>query len=282
MSPDLFAAAGLIGILAAAALWLSLHKPKPIAFLLLASGIAWGIFFLTDPGAQKIGADIRSWNFLGVNVMLTAWAWSLLVAWFEVFQRGYSESGGGHAHRTPAVALLAGFGLFSWSLAGLRLAGLGVILLGAALILIWKQQWPEVAAVLALLGAAGVASGTTFLLGLGRWTIAGIPDAWYAAVFTGGLGICMLYRRRHGDDDQPERQEHGHLKTPAIIAVFGMCLMLAGGQVFTGWISHQEKSGVQTAAKVTPAGQVPGPQGPLTGTGYKIGEGILGALGGHR
>jgi hypothetical protein len=258
LSTGAFAGIGaLIAVICFVIAWVSedFWAAKAAAIGMTVSGLSFGLWLLTDDGVEGLRASVAGAAFWGINLTLAAWAWATLIAWFEAYRRGAMRTGGGHAWRTFPCCWVAGFALLSWSPATLSPLGIGVVLAGLAVILAWKQKYPEIAAVLGVLAGVAIAAGAAFLLGLSRFTLGNIPVAWYIALTTGIIGIFMIFQRnRSGDAGLPGsgRARHGHVRTPVIIAVCGAALIIAGGQGWSGAVNGVFNRGVTTVDKTNP------------------------------
>lgn len=248
---------GIIALICVVIAWVSedMWAARVAAIGMTLSGLSVGLWLLTDNGVEGLRLDVAGASFWGINLTLAAWAWALLIAWFEAYRRGAMRTGGGHAWRTFPCCWVAGFGLLSWSPATLSPLGIGVVLAGVAVILAWKEKYPEIAAVCGILAGVGVASGVAFLLGLSRFTLGNIPIAWYIALAAGIVGIFMIFQRtRSSDPSLPGsgRARHGHVRTPVIIAVCGAALIIAGGQGWASAVNGVFNKGVTTVSKTNP------------------------------
>lgn len=229
------------------------HVLEMILFFL--SGFLIAASMLIDPGLRSQLDWFRTLSLFGVNVMLALVIWSGMLTWYEALKKETFDASS-HYARTPAAVGAFGFALPLFSLSGLRIGGLGFIVLGAAAIVSWKMgtQGRKVAPVLAAVGAA--------LIGvqIAGW-IGGLSDLHFWGVgvvlaFIAIFGLLTYYTVWVGKD-------YHHIRGPVYAFILVTAIGVAIGTPFYGAVNHGATSGVATASKVTKAGDTGNPFDPI-------------------
>jgi hypothetical protein len=229
------------------------HVIEMILFFL--SGFLIAASMLMDPGLHSQLDWFRTLSLFGVNVMLAVVIWSGMLAWYEALKKETFDASS-HYVRTPAAVGAFGFALPLFSLSGLRIGGLGFIVLGTAAIVSWKMgtHGRKVAPVLAAMSAA--------LLGvqIAGW-IGGLSNLHFMGVgiivaAIAIFGLLTYYRVWVGKD-------YHHIRGPVYAFILVAAIGVAIGTPFYSLVNRGTTSGVTTASKVTRAGDTGNPFDPL-------------------
>jgi hypothetical protein len=219
------------------------------------SGFAFAAALVFDPGLASQLDWFRTLSLFGVNVMLAVAIWSGMLTWYEALKKETFDASS-HYIRTPVAVWALGFSLPLFSLSGLRVGGLGLIVLGAAGIVIWKMGTEGRKVAPALAGIAAALLSVQIAGWVGIWSKVhfwGVGIIMAALVITGLLIIFTVIRGK----------DYHHVRGPVYVFVFVAAVGLAIGTPFYGLVNHGATSGVATASKVTRAGDTGNPFDPL-------------------
>jgi hypothetical protein len=223
--------------------------------LVLFSGLFTASSLLIDPGMASQLDWFRTLSLFGVNIMLAIAVWSGMLTWYEALKKETFEASSSYV-RTPAAVWALGFSLPLFSLSGLRVGGLGFIVLVAAGIVIWKMGTAgrKVAPVLAAIAAALL--GVQIASWTGGWRnlqFLGIGVILAIIALFGLLTYYTVYRNK----------DYHHIRGPVYAFILVAAVGLAIGTPFYSLVNRGATAGVSTASKVTKAGDTGNPFDPI-------------------
>jgi len=219
----------------------------------IASGFLIGGTFLLNPSWAPTLQEIRGWNFNGMNIMLAVFCWTAAATWYEGLKSATAENAY-HYLRTQAWGWLAGFSAPLWSLHGTKVWGIGLILIGLAVIVSLRmgKDGRKVAIALAGVGAVG------FCVEAASWAAPYADVKWggvavflVLAVCSGGYAIITVFHKH---------EEHYHpWMGPAAIVTCICSLALTIGTAATGPIESGGNQVTTTAVEHTHPGDYGNP-----------------------
>jgi hypothetical protein len=219
------------------------------------SGLLVAASLLIDPHLAPQLDWFRTLSLFGVNFMLAIAIWSGMLTWYEALKKETFEASSSYV-RTPAAVWAFGFSLPLFSLSGLRIGGLGFIVLGAAGIVIWKMGTAgrKVAPVLA--GVAAALLGAQIAGWIGGWSNLQFMGVGIILAVIAIFGLLTYYTVWVGKD-------YHHIRGPVYAFILVTAVGVAIGTPFYSLVNHGATSGVSTASKVTKAGDTGNPFDPI-------------------
>jgi hypothetical protein len=227
------------------------------AALFLVSGFLVAVSVVIDPSMAGWLHEFRSWNLIGVNVLLAVMIWSAMYTWYEVVRPATAQRSW-HYIKSPVAAWLFGLTLPLWSLHGLKVWGVGIILAVATWIVSRHTgtMGRKITPVLAGLAAVGIGVVViTWVAPYRQAVVLGVGVVVAIAAISGTLVLITVVRNK---DDS-----YHHYRGPVYVFIFALALVVAFGAPAAHMITSGQNHAVATDAKIAGPGDYGNPIDPL-------------------
>ena len=240
----IIAIAGIVAVVVGVLLAVNMEHVLIEGILFTVGGLclSGSLLFAQSPGQQHLLADIRSWNVIGLNLMLALLVIFGTLAWYEIF-KGKTRNEAGHYFWSQLFAFLTGLSLPLWSLHGIKAPGAGLVLFAAGAI-IARKRGAEAKIVCCVLVGVGMGLMSIWvlgpLMGLAHAVVLGVAVlAGLAAIF--GTLVIVQHRNSNGRYHPYRGPLYGGLLAVVIVVAIGLPFKIHAADVTSGAVAAVDK-----------------------------------------